>query len=616
MSAQVWGPPVNWRTRWIRARTINAAPGEFTVQVNGGVPASELDSLGFESIGAGTFYNGYQSFTGGADWDSSRGCYMTYLMYPPSTITPEMVWPADRRMYFKQYTHYCGCMDTPQSDTVYTVDAFGYWRCLGWNPQNNFNFAGYYLGVLKVHKCMAEPCGSGGGMPIPQKDYIYFTDSNYVKLDNAAIVSGQSPIYIQGNAWDSDSMYADLILVDRPPYNTRIKLNHVANPYDPTYRGKYDSAQKLGLKSMSRVVVNAVVYGDDPASIAPDTLEVWLPLTGIIGKDTVEINHDLMKIEYNITTRLKFKDDGTGKLLESSDYIDTVGYRLKTKWTANENLSENKHKNYPRIYPVDSSYVWWWRRAWYNNCEQDFNKDSLYAIGGKLTVEAAGAIKPIQDIDNRFKVTSDSITPSGGGIPKLHIVIDEDPSDSEFIAELGSDIIRAIAWTEGACTDTNGVHHVPYPRYNNYWSDTTKCPCENRTSTATGIMQMLRKTWEATFNGNHNNPTGGFDTCSWDSLAWNWKINIYNGKFIYFKDNFYYINNDPVQSKWDSLCAKCEESDSTSKHPNKEDLAAYGYTWGAPEMGKVDTLNWDTKVKNDVYVKRVRGNKHAKPWQH
>ena len=140
VSAQVWGPTVNWSTPWIEVRTINATPGEFTVDVKGGVPARELDSLGFWTIGSGTFYNGYQSFTGGADWDPSRRCYMTYMMYPPTTIDDGMLCTGDRRVFCKRYTYYCGCADTPQSDTVYTVDAFGYWRCLGWDPENNFDF--------------------------------------------------------------------------------------------------------------------------------------------------------------------------------------------------------------------------------------------------------------------------------------------------------------------------------------------------------------------------------------------------------------------------------------------------------------------------------------------
>ncbi len=616
--AQMWGPPVNWSAPWIRVRTINAAPGEFTVDVKGGVPARELDSLGFATIGSGTFYNGYQSFTGGADWDSAGRFYQTYMMYPPTTIDEQMVSPSDRRMFFKQYTYYCGCADTPQSDTVYTVDAFGYWRNLGWNPQNNFDFKGYYLGQLKAHKCMAAPCPIGSPGPIIPKNYICFTDSMYVPLPDDAIPCGQSRIYILANVYGCDSVYAVLSIPGHDP--ERVRLERISQ-YSDIFTGSYINSVSLGLKSFNQVTLEADAYPPPAANelVKGDKTNVALPILVRPSNNTINIDHDDMKFTSNITVGIKFLNDGTNRSINPASLLDSIGYRLKTRWEARSvNPQEDSSKYiYRRRFPPDSSYRWCRTFGVLDSlCQVTFKKDSLAVVGGDLTIEMAGAFLPIENLPPHFNCDSDSINFLGAKVPRYHIKIDEDPSNAEFVAELGTDIMRAIAWTEGACTETYGVHHVIYPKYNNYWSDNTKCPCENRTSTATGTMQMLRKTWERTFNGSKYNPTAGFDTCRWDSLSWNWKINIFNGNFIYFKDNFYYINDDPEQSNWDSLCTECEESDSTSKHPNKEDLAVYGYTWGAPAMGKVDTLNWDTKVKNDVYVKRVRGNKHAKPWPH
>jgi len=103
---------------------------------------------------------------------------------------------------------------------------------------------------------------------------------------------------------------------------------------------------------------------------------------------------------------------------------------------------------------------------------------------------------------------------------------------------------------------------------------------ENTRSTATGTMQMLRGTWERVFRGSAfiGEPPGYF-ACKWDSLAWNWKINVFNGKYVHQKSMFYRINNPKYpQNAWDSLYFP--SSDYTPDIPNKEDLATYGFKEG------------------------------------
>ncbi len=106
----------------------------------------------------------------------------------------------------------------------------------------------------------------------------------------------------------------------------------------------------------------------------------------------------------------------------------------------------------------------------------------------------------------------------------------------------------------------------------------------------------------------------GYFQVSWDSLAWSWKINVFNGKFIYWTDNFHHINlpTNP-QRNWDSLYIP--ESDYTPDIPNKEDISVYGYYVGATRMKKINTATmWKDSVMTMYYVVDVRRYKHTKPW--
>jgi len=228
-------------------------------------------------------------------------------------------------------------------------------------------------------------------------------------------------------------------------------------------------------------------------------------------------------------------------------------------------------------------------------------------------------------INNTFCATSDSFPiASIDTIRTKIILIDSDPANTSFLDSLRHDIIKAIAWVEYAGSNDVAHCHNPYnPRYNNYWdirisgSDTcpdTRMPCENRLSTATGTMQMMRTTWEKAFEKPDYEPSGYF-RAHWDSLAWSWKINIVNGKFIYFTDNFYHINKSTnPQRNWDSLYLP--QTDYTPDSTNKEDISVYGYYVGATRMKKINTQQlWDDSVKTNFYVINVRRFKDTKPWQ-
>jgi hypothetical protein len=81
---------------------------------------------------------------------------------------------------------------------------------------------------------------------------------------------------------------------------------------------------------------------------------------------------------------------------------------------------------------------------------------------------------------------------------------------------------------------------------------------------------MLRSVWAPAFAKANYIPSGYY-RCIWDSLAWSWKINVLNGRFIYFTDNFYRINQPTnPQRNWDSLYLPA--TDYSPDRPNKEDL--------------------------------------------
>jgi hypothetical protein len=258
------------------------------------------------------------------------------------------------------------------------------------------------------------------------------------------------------------------------------------------------------------------------------------------------------------------------------------------------------------------------------------NKDSLYAIGGKLTIDARGALTHIDNIDNRFKVNSDSIFPPKDTIPKHNIVINEDPANNEFSAFMATDRIKAVAWQEHAGWGDNICHGQYRPCWNQYWDDfivnNDTCrgshkPCENTISTATGVMQILRlkDCWEPLFAGLKPGYPAGFDTCLWDSLAWNWKVCIDNGKYIH--DIYMQAKFAPEQEEFPDSCSLAD-CDTFPKSKNQEDLKTFGYHKGEDFMKLIiDDDTWklyiadkDRRDEWSRYVQDVRKYFYRKPW--
>jgi hypothetical protein len=333
-----------------------------------------------------------------------------------------------------------------------------------------------------------------------------------------------------------------------------------------------------------------------------------------------------MKVRNDLVVSMKFcHDRDTSNSVSAVAIVDSAGYKYKSRWVANANYSASPP--YYRQFPAGTQYGMWDRSA--PDCQVTFHHDSLYAIGGLLTLECRGKLKPIPNIDNRFLVTSDTLKPNGDSVQIKRILIDRDPANSMFLDSLRYDIIKAIAWVEYAGSNDTIRHcherNRQNLRYNDYWdifitSHGDTCvdslqPCENRLSTATGTMQMLRTVWASAFAKTNYIPSSYY-RCIWDSLAWSWKINVFNGRYIYFKDNFYRIWKNPQQCTWDSVCTRCDAADSFPAYPNKEDLSVYGYKNGAPAMGSITADNWKNTVGADTdYVAPVRSAKHRRPWE-
>jgi hypothetical protein len=291
-----------------------------------------------------------------------------------------------------------------------------------------------------------------------------------------------------------------------------------------------------------------------------DNLDVALPKiktqVGGVFTDTVFIRSDSMKVRDSLVVSLTFLRDSNNASLSVNDKVDSAGYKYKSRWIGSEDVQNARVRpdTFWRQFPADSLVYRRWNRIT-ANCAVGFNKDSLYVVGGKLTIESKGALKHIPNINNMFKVNTDTLATNGTDTLRTkRILIDRDPPNAAFLDSLHYDIIKAIAWVEYAgSSDQRHCHEhrqggVYYnPQYNDYWDDfinslgvrcrDTKTPCENTQSSATGTMQMLRFYWAPAFRRADYIPPGYY-RAEWDSLAWNWKINVFNGNYIYFKDNF------------------------------------------------------------------------------
>jgi hypothetical protein len=286
--------------------------------------------------------------------------------------------------------------------------------------------------------------------------------------------------------------------------------------------------------------------------------------------------------------------------------------------------------------PRDSTYLWWQKNP--DSCNVKFWRDSLSVVGGSLSVVCVGALNEIPNIDNRFSVNTDSVVNDTMRATKL-IIVDQDPANALFEDTLRTDRIRAVAWQEYAgSSDTAHCHegNTYNPRWNHYWDtfvssqgDTcfdTRFPCENAIEprgTDTGIMQIVRQGigwgWGSFFERADSWPTGYF-RASWDSLSWNWQLNIFNGKYIH--DIYYPAKFTAEQRSFPDSCPFSDCGSFPAKK-NKEDLKSYGYHAGEQDMKKIvnDSL-WkeiicDTipPIREDAdYVQKVRGFYYGKPW--
>ena len=279
--------------------------------------------------------------------------------------------------------------------------------------------------------------------------------------------------------------------------------------------------------------------------------------------------------------------------------------------------------------PTDSTYLWWQKNP--DSCSVRFWRDSLYVVGGSLSVVCVGALKEIPNIDNRFSVNTDSLVNDTMRATKL-IIVDQDPPDSLFEDTLRTDRIRAVAWQEYAGSDDPAhchERHAYNPRWNHYWDtfvssqgDTcfdTRYPCENAIGTDTGIMQIFRTVWETVFDSSAHQGEypQTFTVCRWDSLAWNWQLNIDNASWI-MTDAMPHKMTQSQQLFPDSC--KFADCDSVPTKPNKEDLSTYGFHAGEGNMRRlIDETTWNTYIFNPPtlldadyadYVKLVRRYKY------
>jgi hypothetical protein len=355
-----------------------------------------------------------------------------------------------------------------------------------------------------------------------------------------------------------------------------------------------------------------------------DKLDVALPKiktqVGAVFTDTVFIRSDSMKVRDSLVVSLAFLRDSNSAPLSVNDKVDTLGlgYKYKSRWVSSENYAP---QTYYRQFPHDSLvYRMWNGRS--GNCSVQFNKDSLYVVGGKLTVECKGKLKPILNINNSFRVNTDTLAANGRDtLQTKRILIDVDPANALFENALIRDRIRAVAWNEGAGTVPEPPQH-PHSRlpWNHYWFD-THTPCENAGSTATGIMQIVRTWWWRYFSGLPPIPADtGYTRVTWDSLGWNWLVCIRNGKFIH---DVYYANRYTTEQKLFADSCSFADCDTFPKTKNKEDLKTYAYHTNLREMQKIKTdSDWYNKIADTLsaseeaqYVRNVRKYTYRKPWQ-
>ena len=646
--AQNWPPPPEGN-RYIGIQKFSAGQlEEFIVETRGGVPTGELDELSLASMVSGEPGRAYYSFDGEEFYDSLYHIPGIEFTLPPGIFTEDYLYTARNkfRIVYSYHSTLCSC-DCIEGglDTLLNAVGFGFWwlNPLGppsfWGINEGYNVYSTWLNIWRKIPCPPAPPWYG-------KDPLYFTDADFNSLPDKAVVSGQSPLYLKAHTSTPVTQLQVTLRVDSP--GAVDHLYNMENAGNNDWHLQAPPACSLGLKSFSTVkAFTHHPYTD--STWDSDELTVALPkiftMVDSTLTDTVFIRSDSMKIAGDVKVGLAFIGDNTSMQVDptsNDSLVACAGYKYKSRWIANENLADTLQKTYYRQYPRDSlTYLWWNDTT--AKCLTTFKRDSLYVVGGKLTILGKGLLKEIIDgdsiynIDNSFKVTTDTFNTANQDTFRTKLIlIDKDPTNNEFKTKLGTDQARAIAWQEYAgsadvdhCHDGTGNNAIYNPHWNHYWDtfilatgDTcpdSKVPCENHWGLDTGIMQIYRSTWENTFDttGHHTDYPYTFIIGNWDSLAWNWKINIDNGKWIFQEAMPHKFTKS--QKEYPDSCsyANC---DSVPDIANKEDLANYGYHAGEFNMRRItsqdlwkDYINTPTdtlEIERANYIKMVRRYKY------
>jgi len=635
-SAQYWPPPKHTSPSWIEARHLQGpGNGDVCIEVEGWVGIPELDDRGLLSIGSGRPDYGYFFFNGVIE-SGPYGIPDLVFGWPPGLITPEYVWGEHNVFHIVDQWHngFCNCDCLfPTPDTMYPGYAFGFWwQDPSYPPSFWLINHGYTVSTDLMILWTKIPCPPAG--PWYGKDRLYFSDSLWNELPPAAVLSGDSRLYIKALP-DVDLANLDVTLfLETSPEQAKI-VHMTKVPDTREWHGSFTNSREVGLKSYNTAVAKTTYPGPDTTTWGRATVDVALPkiLTQVdsVFTDTVFIRSDSMKVARDLKVSLRFYNDRDSQEVSAVSLVDTCGYKYKSLWIANSNLPVSQQKKYYRQFPGDTLTYRMWNDTT-PDCQVSFNRDSLYVIGGKLTMVCKGKLRPVPDMDNSFLVNTDTLSVEGDTLRTRLILIDRDPINLSFKTRLGTDRARAIAWEEYAGSADPTHCRNPYNvRWNHYWDDRingadtcrdTKTPCENATDTTakdTGIMQIFRTTWESTFDStaHFGEYPMTFQVCKWDSLAWSWQINIRNGRWIFQEAMRHKML--PEQWAFPESCsfARC---DSVPDSTNREDLGNYGYHAGEGNMRRIKSQKlWNDYINNPTvadevqranYIKRVRRYKY------
>jgi hypothetical protein len=630
--AQFW-PNFEYRGQWVRVKEVPSnEPDTYNWEVSGGVSYQELFGLGLSDMGDHNNNNyGYYQFNGEAELEPQTHILSFVINWPPGILenVPPTYIPERTKFItsMSMQSGFCNC-DCPggEIDTIFPVDGFGFCLEDSFAPPNLWGInAGY---VVYAHHSLIwrkPPCP-----PSPMfwkgEDPIYFADSNYAAIPNGTILSGYAPLYLKATTTPNPQSLHVLVYNTISPQDSIGKEMILDSTLD-IWTAKIDSddVAKLKVKSYGNITAKTSYYGYSDTSRAFVDLvkpKVFM-MVDSTETDTVFINSETMKVAKDVTVGLSLTRDAGNVPVNAKNVIDTVGYKYKSRWISAAICSDTSvHPDTMfREYPLSpQSYFNWNHSA--DSCKIIFNRDSLYAVGGKLTIECRGKVKRDSTwaLNTKFKIVTDSILANPiDSLKKKLILINGDPANTLFSDSLKKDRIRAIAWNEGAGTLPEVGHpHSRFP-WNHYWFDTFT-PCENGGSSATGIMQIVRKWWQAKLDSLPYVPDTGYVSAKWDSMAWNWQICIKYGIFIH---DVYYPNRYYKEQKMFPDSCSFDSCGLFTKYKNKEDLNTYAYHTNLAKMHNIlDDIDWQTYISDsltisadNIYVRKVRQYTYTKPWE-